>query len=354
MKAHLRPHRTLRSASRQRGVAIITALIVVAAATIAIAGMLWRQSVAVRKLENQNSLDQARWLARSAVAWSRLILLQDARTSTVDHLGEIWAVPLAETRVANTLNGGAGGSRPEDSADAAISGHIVDAQARFNLANLVRPAMAAGPVPSDPAATPGATPGTAPTENNGALVSGASDRIDPQAFAALQRLLAIVGQPEEWAGVMARRMTQTPRPIDFDALAAELARGQPGTGMDAAAVAALAALRPYVVLLPKPTPVNFNTASPEVMAATLASLSLSQARTLAESRDRIFFNQVADVFSRLPKNDATAANASTPVAVSTHYFEVSGQVRYGRAEYALAALVERDNAGLTRVVSLKE
>ena len=81
----------------QRGVAIITALVVVAAATVAVSAMMWRQSIAVRKVENQDALGQARWLARSSLEWARLILLQDARTSVVDHLGEIWAVPLAET-----------------------------------------------------------------------------------------------------------------------------------------------------------------------------------------------------------------------------------------------------------------
>ncbi len=309
--------------ARQHGVAIITALVVVAAATAAVAGMLWRQSVAVRKLENQNALDQARWLGRSAIEWSRLILLQDARSSAVDHYGELWAVPLEETPVANRSR------NPSDSRDSIpsgnpiVTGRMLDAQARFNLTNLISNAPA-------------------PDQKQPALPYNQS------AYVALQRLLRILNQPEDAATVIANRMTQAPRPMDFDHLAAELVQQH---SLDARIAEVL---RPFVVVLPKRAPVNFNTAPPEVMAAMFEKLSLSQARTLAASRDRIFFNQVSDILSRLPQVDASAASAGGDIAVSSHYFELQGLVRYGRAEYGLDALLERDNGGLSRVVNLQE
>jgi general secretion pathway protein K len=200
-------------------------------------------------------------------------------------------------------------------ADAFVSGRIIDAQARFNLANLA---------------------------NN--------DKVDRPAFETLERLLVVTGQPQEAAKRFAARMLQAPRPISYDALSAELVRDGK---LDRATADAL---WPYVVVLPKATPVNLNTASPEVIAASFEDLSLDQARALAQSRDRIYFNQVSDIFNRLAATTGSTSRTQTNVnvAVATHYFEVSGEVRNNRAEYFLSALIERDNGGLTRVVSISE
>ncbi|NVH78510.1 general secretion pathway protein GspK, partial [Paraburkholderia sp. JPY432] len=59
---------------RQRGAAIISALLVVALAAILVSGMLWRQQVQIRRIENQRLLSQAQWVARGALDWTRLIL----------------------------------------------------------------------------------------------------------------------------------------------------------------------------------------------------------------------------------------------------------------------------------------
>lgn len=303
----------------QRGVAIITALVVVAAATVAVSAMMWRQSIAVRKVENQEALDQARWLARSSLEWARVILLQDARTSAVDHLGEIWAVPLAETRVtddlaAQTSTSSAGGSTPPVFADndaAYVSGRMRDAQARINLNGL----------------------------SNGG-------QVDDQRLATLKRLLAIVGVKTELAKAIAERMGRPPRPEDFDSLAKQLiAAGE----LDPASADRL---RPFLDILPRPTPVNLNTAPAEVLAACYQDLPLDAARALVRSRAQAWFNQVGDANARLPgtSGQVTASN----VSVSSNFFEAEGRVRVGRAELEVAALIERESNGTTRVRSYAE
>lgn len=304
----------------QRGVAIITALVVVAAATVAVSAMMWRQSIAVRKVENQEALDQARWLARSSLEWARLILVQDARTSAVDHLGEIWSVPLAETRVTDDLAASqASTSSAVDAApsvfadnDAAyVSGRMRDAQARINLNGI----------------------------SNG-------EQVDDQRLATLKRLLAIVGGKAELAKVIAERMGSRPTPDNFDSLAKQLiAAGE----LDPASADRL---RPYLDILPRPTPVNINTASAEVLAACYQDLPLDAARALARSRDQAWFNQVSDVNARLPGTSVpiTASN----VSVSSNFFEAEGRVRVGRAELQVVALIEREPNGTTRVRSYAE
>jgi len=80
---------------------------------------------------------QAQWILNGALDWARLILREDGRTSNVDHLGEPWAVPLAESRLSTFLAADRNAST-DDAPDAFLSGTIRDAQARYNLRNLVR------------------------------------------------------------------------------------------------------------------------------------------------------------------------------------------------------------------------
>lgn len=363
---------------RQAGVAVITALVVVVAATVAVSTLLWRQSVAMRKVENQAAVGQSRWLARGAIDWLRIILREDARISQVDHPGEIWAVPLAETRVGS--NGIALAANADDPATAVVSGRVTDAQARFNLANLVLPAaagvgtitttrsgalgaaetMAAAAgvtgVRSPGSAGAASSPGTA--ETDAALAdelaarqrqTGAAGQRDAASanlseIAALTRLLGITGQPgaaaSRIARIMAARMNAQPRPLDLDDFAPQI---------DAAV---LDSLRPYVVVLPRATPVNLNTASAEVLAARFENLPLERARALVESRQRAWFVQVSDALNRLPGLVLLAPQNS--VAVATSYFQVEGAVRQGRVELNVRANLERGSGGATRIFDWRE
>ena len=96
-----------RAAGAQRGAAVITAMLVVALATTVVATLFLRESVAVRSVENRLALSQTRWVERAAVDWAKVILRSDAAAGSVDHLGEPWAVPVAETRLDETVTAGA-------------------------------------------------------------------------------------------------------------------------------------------------------------------------------------------------------------------------------------------------------
>jgi general secretion pathway protein K len=299
---------------RQRGVAIITALVVVAAATVAVAAMMWRQSIAVRKVENQNALSQARWLARSSIDWSRLLLMIDARSSAVDHLGEIWATPLAETKVTDDLTSVANGSNASrtgndasEGEDAAyVSGRIRDAQARLNL--------------------------------NGLAKDGA---VDEQRYAVLQRLVATIGLRSDVAKVVAVEVLNSPPGATIEQMTNELIQTHDLDRSEAER------LRRYVVVLPSPTPVNINTADAEVLSACFTDLPLDAARALVRSREQAWFNQISDATARLPGTSGQAP--PTNVSVSSGWFEVEGHVRVGRAELGVTALIQREANGSTRV-----
>jgi general secretion pathway protein K len=119
---------------RERGVAVITALLLTTLAISIVASLFWQQQVQVRSMENQRLHLQTKWILRGALDWATLVLFQDG----IDHrtytsLDQVWATPLAETRLDQYVER----ERLEGESFAAnLSGSITDACSRYNLLNL--------------------------------------------------------------------------------------------------------------------------------------------------------------------------------------------------------------------------
>jgi general secretion pathway protein K len=110
-------------AARQRGVALITAVLIVALATILAINVSFRDMVDQRRTSNLFALDQGFEVALGAEAWAADILRKDAENTQTDHLGETWAQTIA--------------ALPIDEGIGAVSGQLEDMQGRFNLNNLI-------------------------------------------------------------------------------------------------------------------------------------------------------------------------------------------------------------------------
>ncbi|HKT95665.1 MAG TPA: type II secretion system minor pseudopilin GspK [Paraburkholderia sp.] len=355
----------------QRGAAIISALLVAALAAILVSGMLWRQQVQVRRIENQRLLAQAQWIARAALDWTRLVLRSEADTAPgITYLGGAWGMPVAKTRLSDFL-GQIGETRAQQGADTWLSGSIEDAQARFNLRNLVS------------ASAPGALQ---------------LNLTQIQAFARLLQLLGLDGQLAKNTAVylrsgLAHSITRfqtgtTPNPADTSNTSntQQLVGGSGGganftdnPGLSDAdtnsAVAPLimtsvdslldvpgftpdvvARLRPFVTILPTTTPVNMNTASAEVIAATVQGMSLSSAQAFVARRQTVFFHNLADVQLALQGAGAGQTSVdSTQGDVNTSYFLVHGRVQHERAVVNRTTLVWRDPlTHMTRIVRVRD
>ena len=122
--------------ARPRGAALLTAMILVTVVATLAAGMLWQQWRALQVEAAERTQTQAQWLLQGAMDWSRMILREDARSGGTDHLNEPWAAPLAEARLSTFL--AADRQMSEGMPDAFLSGRIEDAQARYNLRNLIQ------------------------------------------------------------------------------------------------------------------------------------------------------------------------------------------------------------------------
>ena len=101
----------------------------------------------------------------------------------------------------------------------------------------------------------------------------------------------------------------------------------------------VAALEPYVTLLPARTPVNLNTAGAEVIHAA-AGISMADAQRLVAERDRQHFRQLADASRLLPNADAAFADGL--VGVASRFFEVRGRLRLGTTVVEQRSVVQRD------------
>lgn len=350
---------------RQRGVAVITALLLTTLAITIVASLFWQQQVQVRSIENQRLQLQKQWVLRGALDWAALILREDAKHSSVDNLDEPWSVPLAETRLDQYVENG---RADDDIAEATLSGGISDAQARYNLTNLsqngiINPAEVAAfarllyNAKLDPALAQATADAMAARQSEG---SSANHNQQTTNIAPKQKLKKAEPEP---AQIIAEAMAHAQR-VSSAASAAERSTIPSATQPvflftqvdDLLAVPGFAPgmldnLKDFVIFLPRPTPVNVNTAPAEVLAARIDALTLSEATSLTTSRDTASFRDLADFTHRLPgKNYSLPASDAS---VTTNYFLVNGRVRMSRAGLAVQALIER-NAANTKLIWIRE
>lgn len=298
---------------REKGVALLMALLVVALATSVAAYIAWQSNAWVSQLQSQDDQAQANQMARSGIAFARYVLKID--NPQVDYLGESWAQPLP----AMPVDGGT------------LAGQIEDAQSRFNLNNMVQ--------------------------------NGTASESD---IAIFRRLLQLLQLPPQLADAVVdwmdtdqeARMPGGAEDKDYLALNPPYrTSGQPLAtldelvrikGFDAAMVARL---RPYVTALPGRTTINVNTAPDIVLSAVFDGMPLSQAETITHARPQKFFTNKSDFLAQLPASVGQLHDADYDVHSS--YFVASGQAQIGHAKVNLRALLYRSGQGMPAIVWLR-
>jgi general secretion pathway protein K len=302
------------SRKRSRGAALLMAMMTVTLVATLAAAALWQQWRSVEVEAADRSRVQSAWILTGALDWARLILREDAR-STTDNLGEPWAVPLKEARLStflaadrdNTVEGG-------DADNVFLSGEITDLQSRLNVTSLVE----AGSIKTEP------------LEN-------------------FRRLFELLGLPQAQLARMAENL-RFASDISTDNRNAGRAPLLPDRveqltwlGLSPETVAALA---PYVTVLPVATAVNLNTAPAEVVYAVARNVSLADAQGLVAERQRRVMRAVSDALALLPEQ------ASLPdgnAAVGSKYFEVRGRLRLDDVVIEERSLVERNGLDVRTV-----
>ncbi|CAD6543981.1 hypothetical protein LMG28727_04207 [Paraburkholderia kirstenboschensis] len=351
--------------SRQRGAAIISALLVVALSAILVSGMLWRQQVQVRRIENQRLLAQAQWVSRGALDWTRLILRSEGDTSAgITYLGGVWGVPIAKTRLSDFL-GQIGEVRAQQGAATYLSGSIEDAQAKFNLRNLVA-SPAPGVMQLDMAQIDAYQRLLVSLGLNSQLAKNTAVQVRASLAQSATRFQTVtstsgtMSTPPIQGGAMSGGFTDKPGIEDSDdsAARAPLQMTSVDSLLDIPGYTPemVARLRPFVTVLPTVSAVNMNTASAEVIAAVVPGMSLSSAQAFVARRQTVFFHNAGDV--QLALRGAGAQQVSVDpnqLDVNTNYFLIHGRVQHERAEVDRTTLVYRDAlTHTTRIVRVQD
>lgn len=318
---------------RQRGVALITAVLVVSLAVIAATSVLDTGHFAIQRASTLQDSEKAWGYAAGAEDWVRTILERDAEDNQHDALDEIWAEPQV---------------LPVD--QGVIRGEIIDLQGRFNLNNL---GLASNNAPQKPG-----TGGTNLSEfqKQSALFTRLVERIEggPSLIPAPQALAEAI---RDWIDADDQPTGSGREDSDYLLLKpARRAANRPMASVtelrnvlevlydprsdDASKVYAL--LQPHITALPVRgvTPININTATPELLLALSANPSgnskLTEFMTLRLEKP-LTKKGTLDTELDLAGNDADGSMLS----IASQLFLLRTQVLVGNGRVALYSLIYR-------------
>jgi general secretion pathway protein K len=299
---------------RQRGVALITAIVLVAIATVIAVRLGTRASLDLRRTAGLLALEQGWHVALGAEAWAAEVLREDREDSQTDHLAESWAQPLPPL--------------PVDGGE--VRGALEDMQGRFNVND---------------------------------LLTGAGE-VNEASLARFERLLDEAGAERRWARILAdwldndtipgfpegaedgAYLSQSPpyRAANGPVTSTTEMLALPGMTLEE-----FARIRPYVAALPVGTTINVCTAKAPLLAALVeGGTDFGDAKALADNRRDGCFPTLADLQATL---DAAQYQALLPaISETSNWFRAVTAVRIGTSELTLYSLIERNNAGGSRTV----
>jgi general secretion pathway protein K len=291
-------------AQRQKGVALIVALLVVALATVLIAGLLDRGELAGARTRNQLREAQAQAYALGLEAYAAKVLTQDqAQGSGIDAADSPWAVPLPPTAVpAGT-----------------ISAVMTDLDGRFNLNNLdpaydtqqtwrnkftwlLQALKLDSKLADDVVAWMSAAASTSAASDAYYLAQPVPYRAARRGFAHVSELRLVHG-------------------IDSDIYRT---------------------LSPYVSALPPGTTINVNTASVPVLMTLAQNMTAEMAQPIWQ-QGHAHFHSLADLTGMQPQ--LQFIDCSACYSWHSAYFVARGQITLDGLPFEFRSLIERRTGG---------
>ena len=303
----------LRGPARERGVALITAVLMVALATILAVEVSFRGMLDQRRSGTLFALDQGYEIALGAEAWAADFLRKDAQESQTDHFGEVWAQPLPPL----PIDGGT------------VEGRLEDQQGLFNLNNL----------------------------------RFQDGTVNEAAVKQLERLLTWLEIEPTWASAIADWVDENREPgfpngaedsVYTGQIPPHLAANMPVTRVSELMVLPefglerYLRLRPFVTALPSGTPLNVCTA-PGIVLDSLSEDTREfglNPEDLANRRKGACFPTLQDLRGAL--GDAAFTQLQNSLTESSSYFRATVWVTIGTTQFTLYSLLVRGNGGAVR------
>jgi general secretion pathway protein K len=287
---------------RERGAAIILAMLIAALAAAVAATVFAEQQRWSRRVEHRRDQVQAQALAIAGVQWARQILDDDARRSQIDHLGEPWALSLPPIPLEN----------------GEIRGAISDAQGRLNLNTL-------------------GTAGTSADATRARIARLFARRHGPTG--ALDALADWIDADGIVRAAGAEDEFYAAQPVAGLAANAPAVRVAEFATVKGVTPPMLAAVEPFVSALPPGTPVNVNTAAPEVLDAIVDNLTAEGLAALISGRTKKAFTTIAEFRARLPEGAVLAGD--NELSVQSSFFYVTVEATQGATRARARALLQR-------------
>jgi general secretion pathway protein K len=301
--------------TQQRGVALVTAVLIVALATLLAVDVGFKGYLDQRRTANAFAIDQSFEVALGGEAWASDSLRRDKLQSPkTDDFTEEWATPIPPI--------------PLEDIGGEFEGQLEDLQGRFNLNNLVQ------------------------------YDGGGQSTVDDAAVERLQRLLEFLELEPKWAKIIADWIDSDTNP-QFpdgaeDTVYTGLSPPYRTANMPITRTSELLALpefglerykrlAPFVTALPAGTPINLCTASAELLDAivegrrefTVARESMKQTR-----QQRCFPNK--DEFEQpLSGDQKQQLNEAKVIDETSDYFLATIWVTLGTHRFTLYSLLYR-------------
>lgn len=294
---------------KQRGLALVTAMLVVAIVATVATYLSFRQQVWLRQVQNTTDRATVESVRQGAVAYASLYLDEDLRNTKTDNLREKWAQPLV---------------LPIEGGQVAIQAS--DAQARFNLNNIVR-----------------------------------NDQPSANDIGVLKRLLAslkldagLTDALVDWIDGNSASVPNGAEDIEYGTASPPYRAGnQMLQSVDELRLVKgftreiVEALRPFVIALPTATDINVNTASEPVLAALFPAGGDTVAKQIVQARETKPFDDLGEFDRALPPGTAPP---QVPRGVATSFFVADIDVRVGRLWSRTEALINRVGNKQTRAL----
>ncbi|MGB3918806.1 MAG: type II secretion system minor pseudopilin GspK, partial [Thiothrix litoralis] len=316
---------------QQRGIAILSVLVIAVLIVTLAAVVFARQSRAVRQTDNFQSLERAWQYVFMMEQYAGLQLQLDAKDNTYDALTDRWAYTLPTQTLTE-----------ESGAIVKFTGKLEDLQGRFNLNNLV---LRADNQPQQGA-------------------------YDGKVYEQLKVFVTNAGLPAEFTDVIVDWVDSNQLPLSANGAERDyyLSGGTPylpadGQFADPSEIrllrleqlpaqdkeAALQRFMQTITTLPFYTTINPNTASKDVLKAlrlrdNQIALILDKRKLKQAYRSKAEFNQE---MAFTPGKDDVLMNSFD---VTTQYFRLTGEVQINRARVFVNSLLLRDPKGAVRVI----
>lgn len=290
----------------QSGIALITALLVLALAVVLAAALAQDGAMSMRRTENLLHHAQAKMYLQGAEDWARVVLKRDKRD--VDHLGEAWAFPMPAVPVE-------GGE---------ISGRLIDLQSRLNLNAMLKSDNTLDPIMQ---------------QRLRCILRKAGNE---QADAALDALADWQDADSEVRPQGAEDEVYRSRPLPYRAGNQPLHAAKELLLIQGFTAEQVRALQPWVAALPLSAGLNLNTAPIEVLSCLDESGDASLWEPFVRDREATPLKDVNELLGKPPFDGRVNAQG---LGVKSKVFLLEAEAQVGRTRLRRYSMLLVDEQG---------